>query len=177
MSPLPFSSPAVGFEQPFEMLQACHERVQRSLDLLLRLQAHAAVHGADAQARSAAGDVLRYFDLAAPAHHEDEELHILPRLRASGNLELAALADALQADHAAMAAAWAALRSGLLALSSGSAQTLDAAACQHFAALYAGHVEREESQAYPSARLALTVQAVAAMGTEMAARRKARAGR
>ena len=32
-----FDSPAVGFEQPFEMLLACHERVRRSLSLLGRL--------------------------------------------------------------------------------------------------------------------------------------------
>lgn len=35
-----FDSPAVGFEQPFDMLEACHERVRRSLSLLERLIAH-----------------------------------------------------------------------------------------------------------------------------------------
>ena len=60
------SSPAVGFDQPFEMLEACHERVERSLGLLLRLAEHLVSHGADEQARDAARDVLRYFDLAAP---------------------------------------------------------------------------------------------------------------
>src|SRR5689334_2494815 len=76
-------SPEAGFDQPFEMLHACHERVRRSLRLLQRLVAHAQVHGADAQVREAAADVLRYFDLAAPAHHEDEERHLVPRLQAS----------------------------------------------------------------------------------------------
>ena len=33
-------APAATFEQPFEMLVACHERVIRTLDLLQRLRAH-----------------------------------------------------------------------------------------------------------------------------------------
>ena len=79
------SAPAVGFEQPFEMLEACHDRVRRSLDLLARLIVHVDRHGHDTQSRSAARDVLRYFDLAAPHHHEDEERHVFPRLLASGD--------------------------------------------------------------------------------------------
>lgn len=38
---------------------------------------------------------------AGPAHHEDEERHVLPRLRATG---AQALADRLAADHAEMTA-------------------------------------------------------------------------
>ena len=83
-------TPSAGFDQPFEMLSACHERVQRSLALLQRLQDHLASHGADPQARDAARDVMRYFDIAAPAHHEDEERHVLPVLRAQGEDAFAA---------------------------------------------------------------------------------------
>ncbi|MCB1958559.1 MAG: hemerythrin domain-containing protein, partial [Rhodocyclaceae bacterium] len=71
-------TPGAGFDQPFELLSACHDRVQRSLDLLRRLQDHLAIHGADGQAQDAARDVLRYFDIAAPLHHDDEERHIFP---------------------------------------------------------------------------------------------------
>lgn len=39
------SAPAVGFDQPYEMLEACHERVERSLNLLLRLGAHLRARG------------------------------------------------------------------------------------------------------------------------------------
>ncbi|RYF75253.1 MAG: hemerythrin domain-containing protein, partial [Comamonadaceae bacterium] len=73
-----FNAPGVGFEQPFAMLEACHERVQRTLALLGRLRGHVQAHGADEPARQAARDVLRYFDIAAPLHHEDEELHVFP---------------------------------------------------------------------------------------------------
>lgn len=162
------AGPAVGFEQPFEMLQACHDRVRRSLDLLLRLQAHAALHGADMQARDAARDVLRYFDLAGPKHHEDEERHVLPRLRTAGQ---AALADRLAADHAEMTRQWAALRPPLLQLMAGDAAPLDAAACQAYASLYADHMAAEEAHAFPQAAAGLPHEAEAAMGAEMAARR------
>ena len=53
------SEPAVGFEQPFEMLVACHERVNRMLTLLSRLREHMSSHGADDNARQAARDVMR----------------------------------------------------------------------------------------------------------------------
>ena len=151
------------------MLLACHDRVRRSLDLLLRLQAHAATHGADTQARDAARDVLRYFDLAGPKHHEDEERHVLPRLHAAG---LGELADRLAADHTEMNRQWAALRPALQALQEGSGQGLDAAACQAYAALYAGHMAAEEGQAFPVAAHGLDASALAAMGAEMAGRRR-----
>ena len=54
------------WEQPFDMLRACHERVHRMLTLLGRLQAHVVLNGVDAQATQAAKDVMRYFDHAAP---------------------------------------------------------------------------------------------------------------
>jgi hypothetical protein len=51
--------PGAGFDEPFEMLGACHERVARMLGLLQRLQAHLQAQGADDSARSAAADVMR----------------------------------------------------------------------------------------------------------------------
>ncbi|RTL39514.1 MAG: hemerythrin domain-containing protein [Burkholderiales bacterium] len=163
------AGPAVGFDQPFEMLLACHDRVRRSLDLLLRLQSHVAGRGADPEAREAARDVLRYFDLAGPKHHEDEERHVLPRLRACGQ---AALADRLAADHAEMGRQWTALRPALLAVAAGEGAGLDEHACRAYAALYAAHMAAEEAEAFPQAAADLTAEAEAAMGAEMAARRQ-----
>ena len=80
-----FRSPAVGCDEPFEMLIACHERVQRMLDLLDRARMHALTKGCDADLNSAFTDVMRYFDLAAPQHHLDEELHVFPIVLAKGN--------------------------------------------------------------------------------------------
>ncbi|RCX10173.1 hemerythrin domain-containing protein [Extensimonas vulgaris] len=170
-------TPAAGFEQPFAMLEACHERVQRMLALLQKLCAHLRAHGCDDAARQAARDVLRYFDQAGPLHHEDEEKHLFPLLRVQGNAEVRALVERLAQDHVHMATTWAQLRMPLLALANGQrfgfrAQEETALDC--FAAHYARHIKDEEQHAYPAAQKLLEAQALLAMGQEMAARRGAR---
>lgn len=168
-------TPGAGFDQPFEMLHACHERVQRSLDLLQRLQAHLAQHGADAQAQAAARDVVRYFDLAAPRHHEDEERHVFPALLAADRDAHGALVQRLLDEHRRMEQAWPAARAALQAVVDGdwrgSADALQAWAV--FGALYGPHIEAEEALAYPAASGWLGSQAQAEMGSEMARRRGA----
>jgi hemerythrin-like domain-containing protein len=171
-----FDAPAVGFEQPYEMLEACHERVQRTLDLLGRLLDYVAQKGHDAQSRSAAADVLRYFDLAAPLHHEDEELHVFPLLLAQGSAPVRAAVEQLRAEHQEMSALWAQIRQPLLRWrEAGAADAPDAALLAlagRFQSLYAGHIPREEELVYPAARAAMDEATQARMGTEMQARRR-----
>ncbi len=166
-------SPAAGFDQPFEMLAACHERVERMLVLLLKLAAHLPTHGADEQARSAARDVMRYFDLAGPAHHEDEERHVFPTLLKQPGAPLKPLVRQLQAEHRAMTQQWAAVRADLAAVEGGDGGLTPAmlACWQAFAALYRGHIEAEDGQVYGAAEALLDGPAQATMGAEMAGRR------
>jgi hemerythrin-like domain-containing protein len=129
-----YHPPGAGYEAPFEMLEACHERVERMLRLLQRLREHLNVTGRDAQAAEAARDVLRYFDQAAPRHHEDEERHVFPAVLAApdasalphpdtgdgtgtdsgqgngGGTGLHAVVRRLLKDHAAMQTHWASVR-------------------------------------------------------------------
>jgi len=175
-SPLTFhSSPAAGFDAPFEMLMACHERVQRMLALLLRLAEHLAAHGADEQARQAARDVMRYFDQAGPAHHEDEERHLFPLLLAQGDAAIDSVVRRLQQDHAAMSTQWRAVRADLADIEAGRWPAAQPAAVlprwQAYAELYAVHIDAEEGQAYPAARPLLPAAALREMGQEMAQRR------
>jgi len=166
--------PAAGFEQPFEMLEACHERVQRMLALLERLREYLPGHGADRSARDAARDVMRYFDQAAPQHHRDEELHVFPPLLARGDAETVALVQRLQQDHRAMESRWQEARRALAAIEAGELQSLapaDEAALDAFASLYDGHIEAEEAIAYPAAAGMLDDPAQRAMGEEMMRRR------
>lgn len=170
------STPGVGFEQPFEMLEACHERVARMLALLQRLREHLPGHGADAAARQAARDVMRYFDLAAPQHHRDEELHVFPPLLAQGDPGTVALVHRLQEDHAQMESRWLKARAVLDAVASGALPALsapDEAALDSFAGVYDDHIQAEERLAYPAASALLDAQALAAMGHEMSRRRGA----
>jgi hemerythrin-like domain-containing protein len=162
------AAPSAGFDEPFEMLAACHERVERMLRLLARLEAHLASEGADLQARLAARNLMRYFDHAAEQHHEDEERHVLPRLRERGQ---GALADRLLADHAAMAESWARLRRTLHLLAEQGVAPSPALDGSGFAARYREHIRIEEEQAFPAAVASLDLAQRAAMGREMAARR------
>lgn len=168
------SAPAATFEQPFDMLAACHERVIRTLDLLQRLRVHLRAHGADDQARQAARDVMRYFDQAAPQHHHDEEVHVFPPLIAQGDPAMLEVVGRLQQDHLQMESRWVRARSVLAAVAAGENNALadaDEAALDAFASLYADHIEAEEAIAYPAAAAALDAEAVAEMGREMKLRR------
>jgi hemerythrin-like domain-containing protein len=170
------SSPSASFEQPFDMLHACHERMQRMLALLQRLRAHIAAHGADEQARQAARDVLRYFELAAPQHHHDEELHIFPPLQAQGDPATQELVGRLQQDHLQMEARWVVARRVLSAIEEGRLHALsagDEAALEAFTSQYADHIAAEEQVVYPAAMALLDPETVQAMGREMAHRREA----
>lgn len=165
------------FEQPYEMLEACHERVHRMLALLRRLVEHLPLHGADAQAQQAARDIMRYFDQAAPQHHKDEELHVFPPLLAQGVPRTVEAVRRLQADHEQMESRWPAARRVLDAIAQGTLAGLteaDEAALEAFAGLYADHIVAEEQLVYPAALAIASAQDIQAMGQEMAQRRGVR---
>lgn len=171
-------SPSVGFEQPFEMLDACHDRVRRSLQLLVDLRAYLRSHDCDDSARQAAHDVMRYFDLAAPHHHMDEERHLFPALRQhrADDAPLMSVVRQLEQDHEAMHALWnESVRTALQALDNGVQTVFTAeqeAAFDAFAALYARHLPMEDEVAYPAARSVVSAREEQSMGEEMAARRR-----
>ncbi len=170
-------TPGAGFEAPFEMLAACHERVERMLVLLTRLQQHLLERGCDDSARQAASDVMRYFDLAAPLHHQDEEIHVFPPLLAGPDAGLRSLVQRLLDDHRAMEVAWPAARRVLAALADGPAAGWTAllpeqtSALQAFAALYQRHLADEDQLAYPAAQATLKGDALRAMSRDMMRRR------
>lgn len=172
-----FLSPGVGFEAPFDMLEACHERVERTLGLLERLQQYLPTHGCDAQALQAAQDILRYFDLAAPLHHQDEELHVFPPLLAGDDSAACDAVHRLMAQHRQMEQHWSAMRMMLLNLSTDSGdkpvQLLPEDAVRTLADLYRNHMRLEEDVAYPAARNVIGVEQLRSAGAEMQSRRRA----
>ena len=164
-----YLSPAAGMDQPTEILSACHERMERTLALLERLALHLnGPAGADAAAQEAARDILRYFDLAVPHHHLDEELHLVPALRRCGHAELA---DRLLAEHLTLTRAFEFIRPRLTALRDhGRRPATDD--WGRFAALYRRHIELEDSLVYPRSFSSLHEADRKAMGREMARRRR-----
>ena len=169
---------AAGFDQPFELLRGCHARITRMDALLLRLIDHMKQQGADAQAQQAAEKVLRYFDVAAPLHHEDEELHVFPVLRASAaGWDDDKVLETLESDHRALAVLWAELRGWLLQVKAAQAQPASAPvveAAQRFRTLHAAHIAVENRQIFPAAQAGMNAAQISAMGQDMAARRGVR---
>ena len=104
----PFPSPAdATFDRPVSILLSCHDKVRHFAGLMLKLEAHLAAQrqqpgepaSASPDARHAAALVRRYFEVAAPLHHQDEEDDVFPALRALGDEDLSARIHALTAAH------------------------------------------------------------------------------
>lgn len=172
-------SPSAGFDAPFDMLTACHERVIRTLALLERLRQHMDKVGIDADAVDAAKDVMRYFDIAAPRHHEDEELHVFPALLAANDSSLHEIVIKLQQDHKNMECAWTRARKVLEMVTDADQQIdnsrlsgADQSALRAFCDLYDQHIETEESLVYPAAIQRLSSEALQVMGEDMMMRRR-----
>jgi pyridoxamine 5'-phosphate oxidase len=166
--------PGPSFDEPLEMLAACHERIEAQLATLERLGPHLETHGCDAEARSAAQAVLRYFDTGGTLHHQDEDEDLFPLLRhraaAQGRAEIAAAIDELEREHETMDSQWERLRQRLLAIVEGEAR-LDSEEVTRFAWLYRRHMDREGAAVLPFARETLETPERAALGERMAARR------
>ena len=170
-------SPSVSFEAPFEMLSACHERVERMLALLVKLRHHLSAHGWDDQAAKAATDVIRYFDLAAPHHHLDEEMHVFPVILALYDATLDALVLRLKQDHLDMEKSWVVVKQLLASVVNADVNTwvsfsdADKGALDAFAAAYNEHINQEERGVYPAAKRACSNDQLDAMSHEMMRRR------
>lgn len=164
---------AASFEAPVELLMACHERVRHYAQLLPRLLEHVEAHGADEQARQAAANILRYFEVAAPLHHQDEDEDLFPLLSLRGGAELGQRIAAITAEHAELGALWAEVRQALQQLLGGDGLLLSRTVAETFARRYPAHAEIEDREIYPWAAQLLSAEELAELGRRMAERRRA----
>jgi hemerythrin-like domain-containing protein len=143
--------------EPLDLLTACHDHVRRSLEQLQHLVQQLRENGAGEETRSAARDVLGYFADAAPAHHEDEERHVFPLLRETGDTALIEAAGRLHEDHVALAGCWQSLAPLLQSVADGTFEgDLDslAGAASAFTALYERHLAVEDNTVFGLRKLA-----------------------
>lgn len=170
-----FRTPGAGFDQPVEMWLACHERVQRFAALLGRLAEHLAAQGADEDAQVTATSIRRYFNEAAPRHHEDEEVDMFPRLRerldAERDRTVLDVLDQVEADHLEMAGLWKRLDAVLAEIARGQPVELKQSLIDRFATMYRHHIDAEERVILPALRKALGKADWQAVGRAMAERR------
>lgn len=166
---------APDFDQPIAVLKHCHGRIRKQLATLEKLLEHLPRHGADDQAREAAGAVMRYFEKAAHLHHDDEEQDLLPMLGATAQGEdaatLQALAPAILQEHEELDALWQELHEQLSAIATGTATALSDTLVRRFVARYSAHMEREEGVVAPMALRLFSPDQMARLGQAMQLRR------
>lgn len=173
------AKPQADFNEPVELLMDCHRRIEKFLDILLRVVDDTRGGELDKPHREALETALRYFRLAAPRHTEDEEDSLFPRLRQSEDPAVeAALArmDALEADHRAAEVAHA--RVDELGRQWLSHDRLDQPAVtemrellEELRANYQRHIRLEDEELFPLAARLLKPDDLADIGDEMKRRR------
>ena len=170
-----FPAPSAIPEAPLEMLSACHARIERQCATLRRLVPHLQTHGADEEARTAAANVIRYFDSSTKHHHEDEEKDLFPALlesmAGSDPVCLRELTEALTAEHRALDADWRRVRTSLTQIAAGTSAHLGSDDVEALVSRYERHIAREEQELLPMAARLLGDEDVARIGKAMRARR------
>jgi len=178
MALIDFRTPAAGFDQPLELWLACHDRVRRMASLLERLHEHMQDKGADDAAQITATSIRRYFDEAAPRHHEDEEIDLFPLLRRllpqkapAHEAKVAAALGRLETEHVELGRLWQEVRATLLAIEAGQQALLDPGLVQRFASGYRQHCELEDTVVADALKRCLRDADLDALGQSMAERR------
>jgi pyridoxamine 5'-phosphate oxidase len=166
---------APGFDEPFAVLRHCHDRIRQQINTLNNLLAHLPHHGADTGAQHAAHAILRYFTIAAPMHHEDEEVDMLPMLVKSAEDEdakyLALWLPKILADHEIMEQLWQQLELQLKDIDAGISSSLSEQDVAQFTSTYKAHMEIEESHIAPIAQRVLNAAQIEQLGNAMQQRR------
>jgi hemerythrin-like domain-containing protein len=167
------------FDDPIGLLEDCHRRIEKFLDVLLTLATEAQGNTLTHEQRAAVEISLRYFREAAPKHTADEEESLFPRMRASQHREAKEILsdlDRLHTDHVVanqnhrtvdqLFGRW--LADGRL---SGSEFNRLSSLLHMLRDTYARHIKEEETQVFPNATRILTQSDLRAVGFEMAKRR------
>lgn len=170
--------PESDYGDPLGLLSGCHRRIERFLDLLVRVVRQTRGGKLDGEHREALGTALGYFKNAAPKHTLDEEESLFPRLRAAGSDASQAfeLLDGLHNDHQRaeemhqeverLVEGWLAEETLSKEMSERLSGLLD-----DLEAIYQRHIAIEDQQLFPLASRVLPRTEIDQIGREMAARR------
>jgi pyridoxamine 5'-phosphate oxidase len=174
--------PPAGLERPLDLVDACHERVRRMTEMLVRLSEHLDEHGADDRAAVSAQSILDCFTGVWIHHLRDEELDLFPRLRqrlqgrtSAGAQRVLSTISTLMEQHRALQGRWKQIEPSLQAVRQRTSMRLNGAAVHAFVAAYRAHLDLEEDILAPAYRRLLTDEDVTQVGLGMARRRAAKA--
>lgn len=135
------NGPAVTFNEPIELLKACHGKVTRFSQDLLALPDYVAEQGVNPTVVAAITQIRHYFNLGAKLHHQDEEINLFPLLIKYAP-DTHNKVQQLLCDHQKLDLAWQGVEASLIQLLQDPHTDLSHLAA--FAQAYADHIEREE---------------------------------
>lgn len=158
------------WNEPIEMLYACHSKVKRFCRQLSILPDYLEKHGYTQAVLNDVEQILSYFNRAAPLHHDDEELDFFPQL-----LKVAPQAqstiDELEQQHKNLHKNWNALSAQLEELISEQRQNIDEHLIERFIQGYERHITLEEPL-FEMGREFLADDVLSEMGKNMSIRRQ-----
>lgn len=171
--------PQAGFDDPLALLQDCHRRIERFLDLLIKVNQQSAGAPLQAEQQRALRTALDYFAHAAPNHTRDEEESLFPRLRAIEDPEVERMLQKvaeLEQDHDIADEAHEQIdQIGRRWLEKGSIDSDTSAQLERLLhdlrAVYQRHIAVEDNDLFPLAGRLLKPDAIEQIGREMAHRR------
>jgi hemerythrin-like domain-containing protein len=171
------AKPDSGYDNPLGMLQDCHRRIERFLNILCEIGTSATERALTFEEVQAVEAALGYFRTSGPKHTADEEESVFSRLRATIASEELEHFDRLERDHDRadhlhdsvdlLFSSWITnheLRPKdrqLLLENLGQLQSL-----------YIDHIKLEETVIFPLAAKQLSPDAIKAIGQEFEQRRK-----
>lgn len=170
------------FTDPIGMLGDCHRRIERFLNVLVRLAEGVRGGALNEEQRGALETALRYFRDAAPKHTADEEESLFPRLRRIESADVRALLpriESLEEEHGCAAISHGELDLlGQRWLNDGSMPPEQASQFLRLSLtlrdLYRHHIAIEDNEVFPAAAAAFSTADREAIGNEMASRRSLR---
>lgn len=158
------------WDEPIDMLYACHSKVKRFCQQLSLLPDYLTEHGLTDEIRQTIWQIQQYFNQAAPLHHQDEELDFFPTL-----LKYAPQAqpdiDMLNQQHIVLHDTWAKLCTQINQLLNRQCQHIDPALINQFTQAYAKHISIEEPL-FDLGKKVIPQQQQQAIGKIMAQRRQ-----
>lgn len=162
----------VSWDEPIEMLYACHGKVKTFCRQLQLLPDYLSQNGLNTAVKNDVRQILAYFNQAAPLHHDDEERDFFPAL-IKRQPQMQTAVDLLEQQHFDLHCNWDELAAALQALLNGERESIDAALIERFVAGYEQHIAIEEPL-FELGREYLSLEELHSIGKIMAERRQAR---
>lgn len=160
----------VTWDEPIEMLYACHGKVKQFCRQLQILPDYIEQNGCNQAVKNDVRQILNYFNQSAPLHHDDEEKDFFPALVKEVPTAQAEI-DLLESQHQALHQNWDELSAELTKLLNDEISNVDRELIARFVAGYDEHIAIEEPL-FELGREYLGQNELQAIGKVMAERRK-----